>query len=700
MIKTAKDVRIETTDKFISFIGPELDSCTDKVIGEYTSYFTEKGYTILFTKQVGCQDAMNYAPSYVVLFRAGSKPCDPQEIQKLANLTAQCRAFGVRVVYYMDDFLWGANNGAPLGLAANCDAIIAATPAIKEYAIQAQVAKPVMLVPTHIDIPSIDKLEPFKEIKDLPYYKVLISSGGRVGATLLHSIVSMMDESPEDYKDILVIVNSSGVSQMRTLINRFRNVKKMYIDWMSLIDYYRLAKSVDLMMAPASPGDLAYFVPNELQNIWLDSKSEVKYTVAGAVGIPIITSPIQTYAKAIKHGENGFIANTTEEFLLYMSCLKDDPKLAKQIGEAARKDCEDNYHIAKRFPDFLAAITGDFTGTKMLEGSTKYVYAPPLAGGPRTFFTTLEKGIREASEGEWCITDAMFKGLKGAIIVAFYGIQEAQALKKQDPNFKIITRINGLPMNFEGGINEEHLGLMALSMKLADEIVWQSQHCRDIWTPVLGEGAKDLIEKGRIIHNGVDTSIFHEEGDKFTLPIKDKINILHVNFSTFKHKRIDILLDLIKAAPPEFQFIMVGQYLDTGFQNDAKMFQPFNNVTFLGPSISYNREGREFLASIYRACDAFLFTSEMEGSPNSLLEASACGLPTIYNVHNSVVPEILGEYCISIKDTEDFCNKILKELKEMELKNRMREGIRERMKEFTAEKMAEKYLQMFKEVIG
>jgi glycosyltransferase involved in cell wall biosynthesis len=698
MIKTVKDVRIEPNTKFITFVGPELDSCTDKIIGEYNDFFIEKGYTVLFTKQAGAQDAMNYAPTYLVLFRAGSRPCDSQEIQKLANIVAQCRAFGIRVVYYMDDFLWTANNGAPLSLAANCDAIITATPAIKEYAIQAQISRPVILVPTHIDIPTIDKLQYFKEVKDLPYYKVLISSGGRVGATLLHSIVSIMNDDPDTYKDVLLIINSSGVAQMRTLVNQFRNVNKMYIDWLGLTDYYRLTKSVDLILAPASPGDLAYFVPDDLQNIWLDSKSEVKYTVAGAAGIPIISSPTQSYSKAITHGENGMIANTAEEFVLYMSALKDDAVYTKKLVEAARKDCEENYHVAVRFPEFLAAITGDFTGTKMLSGMSKYIYAPPLAGGPRTFFTTMERSIREISSGEWCITDSMFKGLKGAIIVAFYGLQEAQTLKKQDLDFKIITRVDGLPMNFEGGINNDHLGMMVLSMKLADEVVWQSQHCRDIWAPILGEGAKDLLEKGRIIHNGVDTSIFHEEGDKFILPVKDKINILHVNFSTFKHKRIDILLDIIKEAPPEVQFILVGQYLDTGVQNDIKMFQPFNNVTFLGPSISYNREGREFLASVYRSCDAFLFTSEMEGSPNSLLEAASCGLPIIYNSSNSVVPEILGEYCMPIGEATEFIDK-LNLLKAIGFIEGMQIGMRERMKEFTAEKMAEKYLQIFKEVL-
>lgn len=699
LLQPSRKFQVSPSDKFVAFVGPEADCAVQKVVGEYAKYFDTLGWSVLFTQESKIREVIDYGPRVVVLFRAGSKGMtDPNTIRTIEVEIERLKMYGVRVVYYLDDFLVTANNGAPLYLASKCDTIIVSTSALKEYIIQCQVSKPVSVVKTHMDIPEFDKLDKstfmrkYSPIVKSDKFKVLMSSSGRVGATYLRSIIEMMNDRSEEFKNVLMIINSSGVAQMRVLINEYRNVNKLYLDWLPLEEYYKLIKNVDLIIAPAVDQDLAYFVPEDMQKIWLDSKSAVKYTLAGAAGIPIITSPVQSYVDAIKHGENGLIANTPDEFLTFMTMLINNEEYRKQIGEAARKDVEENYNITKRFEEFYANITGDYS---KLNANTQgnFLYAPPLAGGPRTFFTTMEKHLNKVSNGKWQLVDSIAGKIDVAMIIAFYGLEQAKALKKSSPSTKVITRVDGLPMKFDGTLDEGQLQLMKESIELADQVIWQSQHCKDIW------GGFVSTDKGVIIHNGADTGYYREDGGKFEELPKDKIKLLHANFSTFKHKRIDILLDLMKNTPSKYQYVTVGQYLDTSIVNDQKLFSSMKNVTFLGPVASYKYDGREFMASLYRSCDALIFTSEMEGSPNTVLEAASCGLPIIYNDSNTVIPEILGEFCIPIGGTEDLLA-ALERLEDSDYIRKLKDGMRTRMKWFTAEVMANNYLEVLENLCG
>jgi glycosyltransferase involved in cell wall biosynthesis len=689
-VEIVKALRINPSDRFVAFVGTHRDSCTEKILDEYAPYFMKVGYNILFTPDDKADEIMNYAPRYLVMFRSGLK-VEPVDAGKLVTLIDKFQHYGVRVVYYVDDFsVLTRNNGLPLFLASKCDSIITSTSSLKEYIVQSQVSKPVVVVPTHIDIPTIDGLEPVPGIRSINKFKVLLSSSGRLGSMYLRNIAEMIEDDLGQYKDVLLIVNAQGVVQMRTIINEFRHVNKIYFDWLPLKDFYRLAKSVDIMIAPACEEDLEYLVPPEQRRVHLDSKSPVKYTIAGAVSIPCIASPIKEYSDAICHGENGLIAQDPREFLMYINMLRDNKELRENIGRAARKDVEENFHIASRFNELFAAITGDMKYS-IQKTDANYVYIPPLAGGPRTFYTTLERYIEAESDSKWKVTDNAFSSVKAGVIIAFYGLNECKAIKNLNPDFKIITRVDGLPMNFDGSLNKDQLKLMIESMEISDQIIWQSEHCKNIW--------KEFADtsKGVTIHNGVDVKYFKELGDKFADINSPKIRLLNVNFSTFKHKRIDILRELISKTPEGYHWYTMGQYLDTSVVNDMEMFKAYPNVTFFGPVANYSYEGRAFLASVYRSCDALVFTSEMEGSPNTIMESCACGLPVIYNASNSVIPEILGEFCIPVNDSEGF-NEQLKTLEDGAYVTWLKDGMRERMKNFTAEICASKYLEVFKEV--
>lgn len=73
------------------------------------------------------------------------------------------------------------------------------------------------------------------------------------------------------------------------------------------------------------------------------AKSSVKATVAMALGLPVLCSPLQAYMEIIKNGENGFICSTKEEWKSALIKLKDST-LREKIGKAG-KDSVKEYSL-------------------------------------------------------------------------------------------------------------------------------------------------------------------------------------------------------------------------------------------------------------------------------------------------------------------------------------------------------------------
>lgn len=72
-------------------------------------------------------------------------------------------------------------------------------------------------------------------------------------------------------------------------------------------------------------------------------KSNVKVTQAMSMGLPVIASPLRAYQEIIKHGDNGYIADTLADWGKALEALK-DPAVRKRIGEAGRASV-DTYSI-------------------------------------------------------------------------------------------------------------------------------------------------------------------------------------------------------------------------------------------------------------------------------------------------------------------------------------------------------------------
>ncbi len=92
---------------------------------------------------------------------------------------------------------------------------------------------------------------------------------------------------------------------------------------------------------------------------WERMKSGYKILQYMAVGIPVVASGVGINQILVKHGENGFIANTNWEWVQYLSVLLNDPSRRKQMGANGRRFVEKNFdhnvHFEKLY-QFLSSV--------------------------------------------------------------------------------------------------------------------------------------------------------------------------------------------------------------------------------------------------------------------------------------------------------------------------------------------------------
>jgi glycosyltransferase involved in cell wall biosynthesis len=97
-------------------------------------------------------------------------------------------------------------------------------------------------------------------------------------------------------------------------------------EWLSVLHTF------DINLAPLESG-----------NPFCKAKSEIKYTEAAILSIPTVASCIGAYEFAIRDGETGFLASSTDEWIAKLERLLIKPSLRHRIGEAARADVLERY---------------------------------------------------------------------------------------------------------------------------------------------------------------------------------------------------------------------------------------------------------------------------------------------------------------------------------------------------------------------
>lgn len=218
-----------------------------------------------------------------------------------------------------------------------------------------------------------------------------------------------------------------------------------------------------------------------------------------------------------------------------------------------------------------------------------------------------------------------------------YYENRVKRLKEKNKSMKIILRLDDkyrLLCKLYG-----YDDTVAWLISLADKVIYQTEYNKSLYTKdtqsIFGVEKALKINNGTVIYNGVDTSVFNSNGEKFELDGKYKI--LHVAATGMVRKGLGTVLEFANLLKNnnDFQFYLIGRQTDDPIY--GKDIHKFKNVHYLGFT-----DNRFELAKYYRSCDILLFPSINDCSPNVVLEAMSCGLPVIAS-NSGGTPELIAK---------------------------------------------------------
>jgi glycosyltransferase involved in cell wall biosynthesis len=155
-------------------------------------------------------------------------------------------------------------------------------------------------------------------------------SGTRTHQNDFRIIAGVLDRLLEEFPDVgLVVSGDFDLGEFPEFI-RFgdRVESRPFVDWRRI------------------PAELARveinLIPLEIHHL-SEGRSNLKYFEAGVLKIPSVASPTQAYRSTIRHGINGLLASTPQEWYDALRALILDPDLRRRLGDQAYEDVRRTY---------------------------------------------------------------------------------------------------------------------------------------------------------------------------------------------------------------------------------------------------------------------------------------------------------------------------------------------------------------------
>lgn len=150
--------------------------------------------------------------------------------------------------------------------------------------------------------------------------------------------------------------------------------------WVFIDQYPQFLKSWDLDIGVAPLQD----------NDFNRSKSNLRWLEYSAIHIPTVTSRVYPFRNSIRHGEDGFICNTSQQWYDALKLMIVDAQKRKEVGEAAYKRVKADFNLettSRRYAEILKEITCNVQTlrTKSLDSSA----IPLSVDGPQPSLTAV-----------------------------------------------------------------------------------------------------------------------------------------------------------------------------------------------------------------------------------------------------------------------------------------------------------------------
>ena len=439
---------------------------------------------------------------------------------------------------------------------------------------------------------------------------------------------------------------------------------------------------------------------------------QVKIVEAMAHGVPVIALRNVAHTSPIEHGVNGLIANNATEFAEYTVQLFRNRQLCRQLGQAARETIAKNFSrqvLVERLKQMIETAQSQPSVVK------------PIFIVDGVFFQLDNTGIASVWKsvlGEWAAN-----GFAKHILVLD---RAGTAPKIPGIQYRTVP-----PYNY-GKSDAERQMLQQICDEERADLFISTYYTTPVSTPSIFMGY-DMIPE--VVGQDLDNHLWREKhtgirhASSYITISKNtsrdlvrffphiapaSITVAHCgiknNFSPASSEEIEVFKSEFGIAKP--YFLLVGERIGwKGYKNGLLFFKAFSQIhsssefeivcTGGAPTLeeelkAYSRETKvhllrlsdEQLRCAYSGAVALVYPSAYEGFGLPVLEAMACGCPTI-TCPNASIPEVAGSAALYVNYNDvGGLVKALGEVQKPEIRSALIAAGLERSKQFSWSKMA------------
>jgi glycosyltransferase involved in cell wall biosynthesis len=244
-------------------------------------------------------------------------------------------------------------------------------------------------------------------------------------------------------------------------------------------------------------------------------------------------------------------------------------------------------------------------------------FRPPPYGGSNQFLTALRGELRRRGLR---VSDGAIGPRTRACLLHSYLVDLDELRRALRPGVRVVHRVDGPITLYRGRDDGADRRIDEINHALADATIFQSRYSIDAHRE-LGIELRNPV----LIPNAVDAAIFHPPAAREPLPGR-RVRVIAASWS-----------DNPKKGGPTYAWLagnLDRARYELTFVGRASEPVPAEHV--VGPV------GSAELAAILRRQDVYLTASRNEACSNAVLEALACGLPTLY-VRSGSNGELVGE---------------------------------------------------------
>lgn len=206
------------------------------------------------------------------------------------------------------------------------------------------------------------------------------------------------------------------------------------------------------------------------------------------------------------------------------------------------------------------------------------------------------------------------------------------------------------------------------------------------------ERAKEIfgIDQPDVIYNGIDIDIFHPNTQLDSISLSQPFKLLFVGSNSVR-KGFDLLPKVMQELGDAFQLFYTA---------NADQYQPLpKNMIQLPP-----QQTAQDLANTYRAMDALIFPSRLEGFGLVVAEAMACGLPVVIT-DGSALSELVDHGRTGLLCQQDNLSAFVEAVRQLagDRALGMKLGHAARLyveQHFRIDQMVERYIQVYRHVLS